>query len=85
MPYLRSPFENGMLTLWVRIGSVRTLALVHMSHPEAEWRRHADYLVRYLTPISVDYLYLKNYANSSAAVSDFLCVSFIGIPGFLCF
>ena len=26
MPYLRSPFENGMLTLWVRIGSVRTLA-----------------------------------------------------------
>ena len=28
-----------------------------MLHPEAGWRRHADYPVRYLTPISVDMVY----------------------------
>ena len=57
MPYLRSPFENGMLTLWVRVGSVRTLALVHVLHREAGWWRYVDYPVQYLILVSVDMVY----------------------------
>ena len=53
-----------MLTLWVFIGSFKTLAshlvamrpLVDMSHPEAGWQRHAKmpgYPMLDLAPISV--------------------------------